>query len=57
MLDYGAGWMDGMSEGRGVWRAQERVFLTRDKEAEDAARENSAISVCAPTRIAPTFGW
>ena len=25
MLDYGAGWMDGMSEGRGVWRAQERV--------------------------------
>ena len=39
MLDYGAGWMDGMSEGRGVWRAQERVFLARDKEAEDAARE------------------
>jgi hypothetical protein len=39
MLDYGAGWMDGMSEGRGVWRAQERVFLTRDKEAEDAARQ------------------
>jgi hypothetical protein len=39
MLDYGAGWMDGMSEGRGVWRAQERVFLARDKEAEDKARE------------------
>jgi superfamily II DNA or RNA helicase len=39
MLDYGAGWMDGMSEGRGVWRAQERVFLARDKEAEDAARD------------------
>jgi len=39
MLDYGAGWMDGMSEGRGVWRAQERVLLVRDKQAEDAARE------------------
>jgi superfamily II DNA or RNA helicase len=39
MLDYGAGWMDGMSAGRGVWRPTERVFMARDKEAEDAARE------------------
>ena len=39
MLDYGAGWMDGMSEGRGIWRAHERVYLVRDKEVEEAARE------------------
>jgi hypothetical protein len=39
MLDYGAGWMDGMSPGHGIWRAAERVFLVRDKAAEDAARE------------------
>jgi len=39
MLDYGAGWMDGMSQGRGIWRAAERVYLLRDKAAEDAARE------------------
>ena len=38
MLDYGAGWMDGMSEGRGIWRPRERVYLVRDKEAEEAAR-------------------
>jgi superfamily II DNA or RNA helicase len=38
MLDYGTGWMDGMSEGRGIWRARERVFLVRDKDAEEAAR-------------------
>ena len=39
MLDYGAGWMDGMSEGRGVWRPEERVYLVRDKQVEDGARE------------------
>jgi len=39
MLDYGNGWMDGMSEGRGIWRPHERVFMVRDKEAEEAARE------------------
>jgi hypothetical protein len=38
MLDYGAGWMDGMSSGRGIWRAHERVYMLRDKEAEEAGR-------------------
>ena len=42
MVDYGTGWMDGMSEGRGVWRAQERVYLVRDKDIEDGAREKLA---------------
>jgi len=42
MLDYGTGWMDGMSEGRGIWRAHERVYLLRDKTAEDAARARLA---------------
>jgi superfamily II DNA or RNA helicase len=39
MLDYGTGWMDGMSNGRGIWRAQERVYLVRDAAVEQAARE------------------
>jgi hypothetical protein len=39
MLDYGSGWMDGMSDGRGIWQARERVFLARDKQAEETARE------------------
>jgi superfamily II DNA or RNA helicase len=39
MVDYGSGWMDGMSAGQGVWQARERVYLVRDKAAELAARE------------------
>jgi superfamily II DNA or RNA helicase len=39
LVDYGAGWMDGIPEGRGIWRAEERVYLVRDKAAEEAARE------------------
>jgi SNF2-related domain/Helicase conserved C-terminal domain len=39
MVDYGSGWMDGMSSGQGVWQPRERVYLVRDKAAELAARE------------------
>jgi superfamily II DNA or RNA helicase len=39
LVDYGAGWTDGMSKGRGIWRAEERVYLLRDQAAEEAARE------------------
>ncbi|MEI9970545.1 MAG: DEAD/DEAH box helicase [Ignavibacteriota bacterium] len=42
MVDYGAGWSDGMAEGRGAWRPAERVYLVRDKAVEDAAREKLA---------------
>jgi superfamily II DNA or RNA helicase len=39
LLDYGAGWVDGAAGGRGIWRAEERVYLVRDQAAEHAARE------------------
>jgi superfamily II DNA or RNA helicase len=39
MADYGTGWMDAMSEGRGMWLASERVYLVRDKAVEEAGRE------------------
>ncbi|HUB79188.1 MAG TPA: DEAD/DEAH box helicase [Bryobacteraceae bacterium] len=42
MLDYGTGWMDGMSQGHGIWRPDERVYLLRDHAAESAARDKLA---------------
>jgi hypothetical protein len=38
-VDYGAGWMAATTDSRGIWRAEERVYLVRDKAAEEAARE------------------
>ena len=39
LLDYGAGWTEGAVESRGIWRAEERVYMVHDREAEAAARE------------------
>jgi len=42
MVDYGTGWTDGMAQGRGIWRAAERVYVVRDKAAEGGARARLA---------------
>jgi hypothetical protein len=39
LLDYGRGWAEAASAGRGLWLPEERVYLVRDAEAEGAARE------------------
>ena len=39
LVDYGSGWINGSGEGRGIWRAEERVYLLRDKPVEAAAQE------------------
>ena len=39
LLDYGRGWVEGPSEGRGVWFPEERVYLVCDAAAERAAVE------------------
>jgi superfamily II DNA or RNA helicase len=39
LLDYGRGWMEDTSTGAGVWLREERVYLVRDVDAENAARE------------------
>ena len=39
LLDYGRGWMEDTSTGFGVWIPDERVYLVRDAEIENAARE------------------
>jgi superfamily II DNA or RNA helicase len=39
LLDYGRGWTEAGSAGRGLWLPEERVYMVRDAEAEDAARE------------------
>jgi superfamily II DNA or RNA helicase len=39
LLDYGRGWTEAASAGRGLWLPEERVYLVRDPEAENAARE------------------
>ena len=39
LLDYGRGWTESGSAGRGLWLPEERVYLVRDAEAEGAARE------------------
>jgi superfamily II DNA or RNA helicase len=38
MVDYGGGWMDGMSKTRGIWRPQERLYIVRDQLGEEVAR-------------------
>jgi superfamily II DNA or RNA helicase len=39
LLDYGRGWAEAASAGRGLWLPEERVYLVRDAAAEGAARE------------------
>jgi SNF2-related domain/Helicase conserved C-terminal domain len=39
LFDYGSGWIEDTASGRGVWLPTERVYLVRDPEAEQAARE------------------
>src|ERR1039457_6012998 len=39
LLDYGRGWMESGSAGRGLWIPEERVYLVRDAAFEGAARE------------------
>jgi superfamily II DNA or RNA helicase len=39
LLDYGRGWAEAASAGRGLWLPEERVYLIRDAETEGAARE------------------
>jgi superfamily II DNA or RNA helicase len=38
LLDYGRGWTEDTSTGAGVWLREERVYLVRDVDAENAAR-------------------
>jgi hypothetical protein len=37
LVDYGRGWTEGPSEGRGTWFPEERVYLLRDAAAEQTA--------------------
>jgi hypothetical protein len=37
LLDYGRGWVDGPTAGRGLWLPEERAYLVRDAAAELAA--------------------
>lgn len=39
LFDYGRGWMDDVPGRRGVWHAEDRVYVVRDAEAENVARE------------------
>ena len=39
LLDYGQGWIDDSATGAGVWLREERVYVVRDVDAENAARE------------------
>lgn len=39
LLDYGRGWTEAGSAGRGLWFPEDRVYLVRDAEAEAAARD------------------
>ena len=39
LLDYGRGWTEASSAGRGLWLPEERVYLVRDAECENAARD------------------
>src|SRR4029079_10694424 len=38
LLNYGSGWMED-SSGAGIWNAGERVYIVRDSDVENAARE------------------
>ncbi len=37
ILDYGRGWVDGPTAGRGIWMPEDRVYQVRHAEAESAA--------------------
>ena len=39
LIDYGRGWMEDAATSAGVWVPEERVYLVRDAQAEEAARE------------------
>jgi len=39
LVDYGRGWSEPAPSGRGIWFPEERVYLVRDTEAENAAQE------------------
>jgi superfamily II DNA or RNA helicase len=39
LLDYGRGWVEGPTAGRGFWLPEERAYLLRDAAAELAATE------------------
>jgi superfamily II DNA or RNA helicase len=39
LFEYGRGWMEDVPGKRGIWHAEERVYVVRDAEAENAARE------------------
>ncbi len=39
LLDYGRGWVEGPTAGRGIWFAEDRTYLLRDAAAERAAEE------------------
>jgi len=39
LFDYGSGWMEDEPGRRGIWHSAERVYVVRDEEAENAARE------------------
>lgn len=39
LFDYGRGWMEDVPGRRGVWHAEDRVYVVRDAEAENVARE------------------
>jgi superfamily II DNA or RNA helicase len=39
LLDYGRGWVEDTATGMGIWLPEERVYLVRDAETEEAARE------------------
>jgi hypothetical protein len=38
MFDYGRGWKDEGGEGRGAWLPDERLYVVRDRAAEEEAR-------------------
>jgi superfamily II DNA or RNA helicase len=39
LLDYGRGWVEGPTTGRGIWLPEERLYLLHDRAAELAAGE------------------
>lgn len=53
LFDYGRGWMPEQEAGRGLWSAEERVFIERDARAEAAAREKLAALGLRPGDAAP----
>src|ERR1017187_5203782 len=54
LLDYGRGWTESASAGRGLWLPEERVYLVRDTETESAARDKLKELGLRPTTDAGT---